>query len=123
MAGRSSSSQGKNKKGMLSFMSHSGASKRPQISTPYNPIHLMHVYSNSSTGELTGLPKEWERVLQKNNRRYQGNNRQAEAEAPKVYQGTAESPGKIAHRYTAPGPTIPQQINGAYGLREALHDS
>lgn len=41
--------------------------KRParlEISTPFNPIHLTHVGFNSSTGEFTGLPKEWQQILQ-----------------------------------------------------------
>ncbi|KIO30599.1 hypothetical protein M407DRAFT_62107, partial [Tulasnella calospora MUT 4182] len=61
-------------------------SKRPEISTPYNPIHLTHVRSNPSTGEFTGLPDGWKQTLQKNNNRYQEKNRQAVAETLKFYQ-------------------------------------
>jgi p21-activated kinase 1 len=38
--------------------------QRPEISKPYGPVHLTHVNFNTSTGEFTGLPKEWQRLLQ-----------------------------------------------------------
>jgi p21-activated kinase 1 len=50
---------------MLGFMSDLlTSSKRIEISTPYDPVHLTHVGFNSSTGEFTGLPKEWQQLLQ-----------------------------------------------------------
>ncbi|KAG9009576.1 signal transducing kinase of the PAK [Tulasnella sp. 427] len=91
--GRSrSSTQGKNKKSMLSFMSDFLATpKRPEISTPYDPVHLTHVGFNSSTGEFTGLPKEWQQILQENgiSRQDQEKNPQAVVEIFKFYQETA----------------------------------
>ncbi|KAE9399528.1 Pkinase-domain-containing protein [Gymnopus androsaceus JB14] len=63
IAGRSrSSTQSKPKKSVLGFIFNS--TKRPEISTPYDPVHLTHVGFNSSTGEFTGLPKEWQQLLQ-----------------------------------------------------------
>ncbi|KAJ1557788.1 signal transducing kinase of the PAK, partial [Nowakowskiella sp. JEL0078] len=38
---------------------------RIEISSPYNPVHLTHVGYNQDTGELTGLPKEWQVLLTK----------------------------------------------------------
>ncbi|KAI9205523.1 kinase-like domain-containing protein [Polychytrium aggregatum] len=35
-----------------------------EISSPYNPVHLTHVGYNQDTGEFTGLPKEWQTLLQ-----------------------------------------------------------
>src|SRR5690606_11418789 len=35
-----------------------------EISSPYNPVHLTHVGINHDTGEFTGLPKEWQQLLQ-----------------------------------------------------------
>ncbi|KAI9239213.1 MAG: kinase-like domain-containing protein [Podila humilis] len=35
-----------------------------EISSPYNPVHLTHVGYNLDTGEFTGLPKEWQQLLQ-----------------------------------------------------------
>ncbi|TPX62636.1 hypothetical protein PhCBS80983_g00260 [Powellomyces hirtus] len=37
---------------------------RMEISSPYNPVHLTHVGYNQDTGEFTGLPKEWQTLLQ-----------------------------------------------------------
>ncbi|KAJ1540038.1 signal transducing kinase of the PAK, partial [Cladochytrium tenue] len=35
-----------------------------EISSPYNPVHLTHVGYNQITGEFTGLPREWQTMLQ-----------------------------------------------------------
>jgi p21-activated kinase 1 len=60
---RSNTSQNRaNKKSVLASIFSS--SKRPEISTPYDPVHLTHVGFNTSTGEFTGLPKEWQQLLQ-----------------------------------------------------------
>ncbi|KAG8950726.1 signal transducing kinase of the PAK [Tulasnella sp. 424] len=129
-AGRSrSSTQGKNKKGVLSFMSGGfmseflNNSKRPEISTPYDPVHLTHVGFNSSTGEFTGLPKEWQQILQENgiSRQDQEKNPQAVVEIFKFYQETAGAPGKIADKYMATSPTT-QQSNGNFDLGEGFQN-
>ena len=36
---------------------------RPQISSPINFDHVLHVGFNPETGEFEGLPPEWERLL------------------------------------------------------------
>lgn len=38
--------------------------KKSEISSPYNPIHLTHVGYNPETGEFTGLPREWQLMLE-----------------------------------------------------------
>ena len=79
----------KAKKGMLGFMSDFlNTTKRPEISTPYDPVHLTHVGFNSSTGEFTGLPKEWQQLLQESgiSRLEQEKNPQAVMEIVKFYQ-------------------------------------
>jgi len=38
--------------------------KKMEISSPYNPVHLTHVGYNPDTGEFSGLPKEWIKMLQ-----------------------------------------------------------
>ncbi|KAF5362566.1 hypothetical protein D9756_002377 [Leucocoprinus leucothites] len=62
--------------------------QRPEISTPYDPVHLTHVGFNSSTGEFTGLPKEWQQLLQESgiSRSEQEKNPQAVMEIVKFYQ-------------------------------------
>ncbi|KAF5328890.1 hypothetical protein D9611_014265 [Ephemerocybe angulata] len=84
-----SGTTGKSKKGVLSFMSEVfNPTKRPEISTPYDPVHLTHVGFNSSTGEFTGLPKEWQQLLQESgiSRSEQEKNPQAVMEIVKFYQ-------------------------------------
>ena len=79
----------KNKKGMLGFVSDFlGSNKSVAISTPYDPVHLTHVGFNSSTGEFTGLPKEWQQLLQESgiSRMEQEKNPQAVMEIVKFYQ-------------------------------------
>ncbi|KAK3845012.1 MAG: kinase-like domain-containing protein [Linnemannia gamsii] len=46
---------------MLDLLS---SDKKIEISSPYNPVHLTHVGYNLDTGEFTGLPKEWQQLLQ-----------------------------------------------------------
>ncbi|CAJ2505388.1 Uu.00g127820.m01.CDS01 [Anthostomella pinea] len=40
-----------------------GSQKKPVISAPENPVHVTHVGYDSSTGQFTGLPKEWQRLI------------------------------------------------------------
>ncbi|KAF8159442.1 kinase-like domain-containing protein [Crassisporium funariophilum] len=84
-----SSTTTKTKKGLAGLMSGVfNSTKRPEISTPYDPVHLTHVGFNSSTGEFTGLPKEWQQLLQESgiSRSEQEKNPQAVMEIVKFYQ-------------------------------------
>jgi hypothetical protein len=38
--------------------------KEMEISGPYNAKHVTHVGFDASTGEFTGLPQEWQTLLQ-----------------------------------------------------------
>ena len=79
----------KGKKGMLGFVSELlGSNKKMEISTPYDPVHLTHVGFNTSTGEFTGLPKEWQQLLQESgiSRTEQEKNPEAVMEIVKFYQ-------------------------------------
>ncbi|AEO58805.1 hypothetical protein MYCTH_2306416 [Thermothelomyces thermophilus ATCC 42464] len=52
------------KSGFSGFMnSLVGSPKKPQISAPENPVHVTHVGYDSTTGQFTGLPKEWQRLI------------------------------------------------------------
>ncbi|KAG5339468.1 Serine/threonine-protein kinase smu1 [Termitomyces sp. Mn162] len=124
--GRSrSSTTSKPKKGVLGFMSEVfNPSKRPEISTPYDPVHLTHVGFNSSTGEFTGLPKEWQQLLQESgiSRLEQEKNPQAVMEIVKFYQegqndgwdklGAMGSPG--AFERPPPAPPRPKPAPPVY---------
>ncbi|EMD39152.1 hypothetical protein CERSUDRAFT_47987 [Gelatoporia subvermispora B] len=86
---RSGTTSAKSKKSVFNFMSDFlTSSKRPEISTPYDPVHLTHVGFNSSTGEFTGLPKEWQQLLQESgiSKSEQEKNPQAVMEIVKFYQ-------------------------------------
>ncbi|GAA6035668.1 hypothetical protein JCM8097_004961 [Rhodosporidiobolus ruineniae] len=89
----------KKSKGFGSFLadvfSNSGGSggggssrSKVEISTPYDPVHLTHVGFNSDTGEFTGLPKEWQQLLQNAgvSREEQAAHPQAVAEIVAFYQ-------------------------------------
>ncbi|KAJ6591558.1 STE/STE20/PAKA protein kinase [Mycena vulgaris] len=93
---RSGTTSSKSKKSVLGFIFNTA--KRPEISTPYDPVHLTHVGFNSSTGEFTGLPKEWQQLLQESgiSRSEQEKNPQAVMEIVKFYQeGQAEGWDKL----------------------------
>ncbi|KAG8950727.1 signal transducing kinase of the PAK [Tulasnella sp. 424] len=110
---------------MLSFISDFlNTPKRPEIGTPYDPVHLCHVAFNSCTGEYTGLPKEWQQILQENgiSREDQEKNPQAFVEISKFYQEMAGAPGKIADESMPTSPTIPQQTNGNFDLGEEFQN-
>ncbi|KIW04409.1 uncharacterized protein PV09_04685 [Verruconis gallopava] len=56
---------GKKKSMFASFLNGvKGSPRRPTISSPVNPTHLTHVSFDQNTGTLTGLPPEWQRLLQ-----------------------------------------------------------
>lgn len=55
------------KSGFSGFMnSVLGSPRTVKISAPGNPVHVTHVGFDNETGKFTGLPKEWQRVLQEN---------------------------------------------------------
>ncbi|KIS67485.1 Ste20-like protein kinase with effect on mating [Mycosarcoma maydis] len=71
------------------------AQKKIEISTPYDPVHLTHVGFNSDTGEFTGLPKEWQQLLQESgiSRQDQEANPQAVIDIVAFYQDATQSQG------------------------------
>ncbi|CAE6404994.1 unnamed protein product [Rhizoctonia solani] len=117
---RSGTGTAKGKKGMFSFMDNFlTAQKKPEISTPYDPVHLTHVGFNSSTGEFTGLPKEWQQLLSDSgiSRLEQERNPETVMEVMKFYQ---ETQGAVAigdvfdkmngHPTKASPPDVPSKL-------------
>ncbi|KAG1746584.1 STE/STE20/PAKA protein kinase [Suillus paluster] len=96
--------------GMFDFLA---PSKRPEISTPYDPVHLTHVGFNSSTGEFTGLPKEWQQLLQESgiSRSEQEKNPQAVMEIVKFYQ---EGRGDVWDKMGAVGVEQSTAVNDGF---------
>ncbi|PWN93583.1 Pkinase-domain-containing protein [Acaromyces ingoldii] len=69
--------------------------RKIEISTPYDPVHLTHVGFNSDTGEFTGLPKEWQQLLQESgiSRQDQEANPQAVMDIVAFYQDATKGVG------------------------------
>jgi len=128
---RSGTVTAKGKKGMLGFMTDFlNSNKRPEISTPYDPVHLTHVGFNSSTGEFTGLPKEWQQLLQDSgiSKSDQEKNPLAVMEIVKFYQeGGGDVWDKMGHAATPGGsqsPPVPGTAQSAHpGLLKSVDDS
>lgn len=108
----------KTKKGVLSLVSEMfNPTKRPEISTPYDPVHLTHVGFNSSTGEFTGLPKEWQQLLQESgiSRSEQEKNPQAVMEIVKFYQeGHGDVWDKLGNVGGAQDATLQSRIDESF---------
>ncbi|KAL3421837.1 ste ste20 paka protein kinase [Phlyctema vagabunda] len=53
------------KSGFSGFMSSIGvgSGRSVKISAPENPVHVTHVGYDNQTGQFTGLPKEWQRMI------------------------------------------------------------
>ncbi|KAL1936529.1 hypothetical protein VTP01DRAFT_663 [Rhizomucor pusillus] len=68
----------------------SGSNKSMDISSPYNTRHVTHVGFDSSTGEFTGLPKEWNTLIKCSGitKKEQEQNPQAVIKAIEFYQET-----------------------------------
>ncbi|KAI5119126.1 hypothetical protein M0805_005732 [Coniferiporia weirii] len=98
-SGTPSSGSGKGgARSIMNFLNLMSANKRIEISTPFDPVHLTHVGFNASTGEFTGLPKEWQQLLQDSgiSRMEQEKNPQAVMEIVKFYQeGRAEGGSSV----------------------------
>jgi hypothetical protein len=115
-----SNTTSKGKKGMLGFMSELlNSNKRLEISTPYDPVHLTHVGFNTSTGEFTGLPKEWQQLLQDSgiSRMEQEKNPEAVFEIVKFYQ---EGGGDVWDKM---GAAVKSQVSSAPLQRHLVEEA
>lgn len=67
-----------------------------KISTPYNAKHIHHVGIDSKTGEYTGLPEEWEKLLTSSgiSKKEQQQNMQTVMDIVRFYQDVSESTGE-----------------------------
>ncbi|KAJ4333755.1 signal transducing kinase of the PAK [Ascochyta clinopodiicola] len=113
------------KKGTFStFMSNMlGSQRRPTISTPTNPMHVTHVSIDNETGEFTGLPKEWQRMLQQNGitEQEQKQHPQAAMDVVNFYKNNAEKNGDddVWEKMGAAHPHH-QSLNPGYGAVQPL---
>ncbi|KAF4458261.1 STE STE20 PAKA kinase, partial [Fusarium albosuccineum] len=83
------------KSGFSGFMnSLVGSPKKPIISAPENPVHVTHVGYDSSTGQFTGLPKEWQRLINESGipEKERRENPQTMVDILQFYKETTERP-------------------------------
>ncbi|KAJ4407914.1 signal transducing kinase of the PAK [Didymella pomorum] len=121
---RGNRESGKKKSTFSSFMSNMlGSPRRPTISTPTNPMHVTHVSIDNETGEFTGLPKEWQRMLQQNGitEQEQKQHPQAAMDVVNFYKTNAEKNGddEVWEKMGAAHPHH-QSYNPGYGTAQPL---
>ncbi|KAI8377830.1 kinase-like domain-containing protein [Radiomyces spectabilis] len=83
-----------------SSSSSSSLARGMDISSPYNTRHLTHVGFNPNTGEFTGLPREWQVLLQYSGitKSEQEQNPQAVIDAIEFYQGAQVQDESVWHK-------------------------
>ncbi|KAF4504837.1 hypothetical protein G6O67_008237 [Ophiocordyceps sinensis] len=71
-----------------------GSQKKPVISAPENPVHVTHVGYDSSTGQFTGLPKPWQRLINESGipEKERRENPQTMVDILQFYKETTERP-------------------------------
>ncbi|KAK5987872.1 Serine/threonine-protein kinase MST20 [Cladobotryum mycophilum] len=71
-----------------------GSQKKPVISAPENPVHVTHVGYDSNTGQFTGLPKEWQRLINESGitEKERRENPQTMVNILQFYKETTETP-------------------------------
>ncbi|KAL8648298.1 MAG: hypothetical protein Q9226_006056, partial [Calogaya cf. arnoldii] len=101
------------KSGFSSFVnSVLGSPRQVKISAPGNPVHVTHVGFDNETGKFTGLPKEWQRVLQENGigENEQRQNPQAIYDIMTFYQGEGSNEeDAVWHKFDHARPQDPSQ--------------
>ncbi|KAL8984725.1 MAG: hypothetical protein Q9205_001374 [Flavoplaca limonia] len=101
------------KSGFSSFVnSVLGSPRQVKISAPGNPVHVTHVGFDNETGKFTGLPKEWQRVLQENGigENEQRQNPQAIYDIMTFYQGEGNNEeDAVWHKFDHARPQDPSQ--------------
>ncbi|KEY69134.1 hypothetical protein S7711_04917 [Stachybotrys chartarum IBT 7711] len=102
------------KSGFSGFMnSLVGSPKKPIISAPENPVHVTHVGYDSQTGQFTGLPKEWQRLINESGipEKERRENPQTMVDILQFYKETTERPAEdqILEKFHQVGSPDPQQ--------------
>jgi p21-activated kinase 1 len=74
--------------------------KEMEIGSPFNAKHVTHVGFDPATGEFTGLPREWQILLQHSgiSKKEQYQNPQAVLDAIGFYQETREHDDQVYHK-------------------------
>ncbi|CCD27401.1 STE20 family serine/threonine-protein kinase NDAI_0K02100 [Naumovozyma dairenensis CBS 421] len=75
---------------------HNSGPSSVKISTPYNAKHIHHVGVDARTGEYTGLPEEWEKLLTSSgiSKKEQQQNMDTIIDIVKFYQDVSDATGE-----------------------------
>lgn len=116
VSGSISSRKSRGFKGFINTMSQlaNGSSRKLEIGTPYDAVHVTHVGFDFDSGEFTGLPKEWQKLLAESgiSQTEQEQHPQAVMDIVKFYQDTtAKEYDQVWEKlqYTGPGKKSPEQ--------------
>ncbi|KKK21615.1 serine/threonine kinase Ste20 [Aspergillus rambellii] len=117
---------GRSKKSSFSSFVNSmlGSPRGIKISAPENPVHVTHVGYDNQTGQFTGLPKEWQRLLQESDARgddevwhkFDHAYPQHQTMTSPISQTGGPSPYGIPPQRTSPptSPRFPQNHEGSF---------
>ncbi|PYH91430.1 serine/threonine kinase Ste20 [Aspergillus ellipticus CBS 707.79] len=78
-----------------------GSPRGIKISAPENPVHVTHVGYDNQTGQFTGLPKEWQRLLQENgiSKKEQEEHPQTMVDIMRFYEKNAQGDDEVWHKF------------------------
>lgn len=102
---------GRSKKSSFSTFVNSmlGSPRGVKISAPENPVHVTHVGYDNQTGQFTGLPKEWQRLLQENGitQKEQEEHPQTMVDIMRFYEKNAQGDDEVWHKFDHAYPQQP----------------
>ncbi|OGM50509.1 serine/threonine kinase Ste20 [Aspergillus bombycis] len=94
---------GRSKKASFSSFVNSmlGSPRGIKISAPENPVHVTHVGYDNQTGQFTGLPKEWQRLLQESgiSKKEQEEHPQTMVDIMRFYEKNAQGDDEVWHKF------------------------
>ncbi|KAL2856043.1 kinase-like domain-containing protein [Aspergillus pseudoustus] len=94
---------GRSKKSSFSSFVNSmlGSPRGIKISAPENPVHVTHVGYDNQTGQFTGLPKEWQRLLQESGitQKEQEEHPQTMVDIMRFYEKNARGDDEVWHKF------------------------
>ncbi|KAL4932646.1 mitogen-activated protein kinase kinase kinase kinase STE20 [Aspergillus undulatus] len=102
-----------------------GSPRGIKISAPENPVHVTHVGYDNQTGQFTGLPKEWQRLLQESGitQKEQEEHPQTMVDIMRFYEKNARGDDEVWHKFdhaypqhqTAASPVTQPVGSASYG--------
>lgn len=100
-----------------------GSQRGIKISAPENPVHVTHVGYDNQTGQFTGLPKEWQRLLQENgiSQKEQEEHPQTMVDIMRFYENKTRGDDEVWHKFDhaypqrQPFPSPTAHPGAAYG--------